>query len=210
MGVSIPAFHLRAGKDLPEMRKRLKGQGRNRAIHQELTLTSMIDIMSVVVIFLIQSFSATGEVMMVNKDINLPQANYGRTLNRAPIVTVTPEKVTLEGITVGDNTAIQEKIEETDWELPLLSQRLTSYKTFMESIYPGAVFPGEVIIQADNGLNFLYLKRVMFTLTKLGFNNINLAVRGEVQPVAPAPEAPELNETPGVSPTQSKGSVPKK
>lgn len=178
MGVSIPGYHLKASKDLPQLRRRLKGAGRHKGISEELTLTSMIDIMSVVILFLIQNFSATGEILIANKDIKLPSAYHGSLMKRAPIVTVTPEVVTVEGVTMGDNKGVEQKIEERDWELPALKKTLGDYKTFYETVAPGggAIFPGEVIVQADADLNFLYLKRVMFTLTKMGYGNIMLAV----------------------------------
>jgi len=180
MGVTIPGYHLRTPRDLPEMRKRLKGHGRGKKhSEEELNLTSMIDVMSVVVLFLIQNFSATGEILIANKDIKLPSAYHGSIMKRAPIITVTAEKVSLEGLDAGDNAEIAQKIEETDWELPTLSKTLSDYKTFYETVAPGngAIFPGEVIVQADNNLDFLYLKRVMFTLRKAGWGNIMLAVR---------------------------------
>jgi biopolymer transport protein ExbD len=181
MGITIPGYHLKASSDLPELRKHLKSVSNRRSVHRELALTSMIDIMSVIVLFLIQSFSATGEVFMVNSQIHIPDAYHARTLNRAPIVTVQPDKVSLEGATVGDNQNIKDKIEESDWELPKLSQRLSEYRAFFESVHQGVKFPGDVIIQADKNLDFVYLKRVMYTLAKLGYSNISLAVRGEAQ-----------------------------
>lgn len=179
MGIKIPSYHLKAANDLPELRRRLKGGGRHRQIHEELTLTSLIDIMSIIILFLIQSFSATGDILIVSDKIKLPEAAHARLLMRNPIITVTADMVALEGYQVGDNADIADKIEETDWALPQLSEKLTEYKTFYEKILVGETFPGTVIVQADRGLDFIYLKRVMFTLAKLGFGNVNLAVRGK-------------------------------
>ncbi|HVJ65689.1 MAG TPA: biopolymer transporter ExbD [Bdellovibrionota bacterium] len=188
MGIQIPGYRLVSGHDLPEMRARLKGANRHRALTEELTLTSLIDMFSVIILFLIQSFSVTGEVMFLNKDLQVPYANHGRILERSPIITITPEKVTVEGLAAGDNAGIEDKIEEEDWNLPLMSEKLIAYKTFFESIHNGEPFPGEVILQADQELDFLYIKRVMFSLVKIGFNNINLVVRGEAFPEAYAGE----------------------
>lgn len=185
MGIKKPAYHLAAAWDLTHLRKHLKGHGR-KSINAELNLTSMIDLFSVIILFLIQSFSATGEILMVNKDINLPTANFGAELTRSPIITILQDKVTLEGVVVGDNVGINDKIEDTDWDLPNLTGRLEEYKKFFESVHgPEVKFPAEVVVQADKKLPFLYLKRVMYALVKKGFPNINLAVRGEAQYYAP-------------------------
>ncbi len=187
MGVTVPSYKLKSPHDLPHMRKRLKRQ-RQKSILSEITLTSLIDIMSVVILFLIQSFSATGEVMMINKAIQIPTAQHGVPLERSPIITILADRVLLEGAPVGDNSKLNEKIEESDWDLPQLTARLLQHKAFFESIHKDVKFPAEIIIQADKNLSFVYLKRVMYALTKNGFVNINLAVRGEAS--APSPKDP--------------------
>ena len=75
MGIQIPGFHLRAGRDLPELRDRLQGKQNRKKLQEEITLTSLIDIFSVIILFLIQSFSATGEIMFINKDIEIDDLN---------------------------------------------------------------------------------------------------------------------------------------
>jgi len=180
MGVTIPGYHLKSKYDLEELRYRLKGSGKYRQLHQELTLTSMIDMFAVIIIFLIQTFSATGELVLVNKDITLPEAIHGRLLDRAPIVTVMTDRVILEGLGMDDNTDLDEKIEESDWALPQLKAKLKEYKAFWESTHKDVKFPAEVIIQADKELEFLYLKRVLFALVQLEFSEINLVIRGDV------------------------------
>lgn len=191
MGIKKPGYHLVAAHDLPEMRKKLKGENK-RSITAELNLTSMIDLFSVIILFLIQSFSASGEIMIINKDISLPTANYAKELTRSPIITITKEKVILEGAAVGENADINEKLEETDWDLPQMSRKLEDYKKFFESVNTDAKFPGEVIVQADEKLPFVYIKRVLYTLVKFGYVNINLAVRGVAfgGSAAPANSAP--------------------
>lgn len=179
MGVTKPGYHLKSQFDLPGLRKRLKGEGARKALDSDLTLTSLIDVFAVVILFLIQSFSATGEIFMVNSAITLPQAQFARSLDRSPIVTVQVDKVTLEGYEVGDNANLQAKIEDTDWDLPKLKQKLEEYKIAMRAIFPDAPFPGNIIIQADKNLDFLYLKRVLYSLASYGFPNAHLAVRGE-------------------------------
>lgn len=188
MGIKKPGYHLHAEHYLPELRKRLGGQGK-RTIAAELNLTSMIDLFSVIIIFLIQTFSATGEVLMINKDIHLPTANSGSALMRAPVITVMQDKVTLEGADVGDNKGIQNKIEESDWDLPQMTRQLEAYKKFFESVHTDVKFPGEVIVQADKKLPFVYLKRVLYSLVKQGYTSINLAVRGVAISAPLEPEA---------------------
>jgi biopolymer transport protein ExbD len=188
MGVVKPGFHLQSKYNLPSFRERIRGPVGGRKLSTDLNLTSFIDIFSTIILFLISTFSATGDILLVNKNIKLPTAQHAFMLERSPIVTVTQEGVILEGAGVGNNADIQDKIEESDWELPLLKQRLREYKAFFEAADAGVPFPGRVIIQADQDLTFLYLKRVMYTLVQEGYSAIDLVVAGEAGVRPPTPK----------------------
>lgn len=178
MGIKIPRYHILPTWDLPSLRRHLKG-GSRRQMESELNLTSMIDLFSVLILFLLSTFSATGQIILADTKISLPLARSAYLVQRAPIVTVTENGVVLEGAGVGTNADIEEKVEEIDWELPLMKERLRSYRDFFEEAEPGVPFPAEVILQADKSLSFLYIKRVMYTLVSEGYTNINLLVQGE-------------------------------
>ncbi|NCN28003.1 biopolymer transporter ExbD [bacterium] len=194
MGVIIPGYHIKSEYDLEEMRFKLRGLGKQRALSQELTLTSMIDMFAVIIIFLIQTFSASGELVFVHKDITLPDASHGQLIEeRAPIITVMADRIIIEGTAADSNQDIEDKVEETDWKLPLMQQKLNEYRQFWETYNPGTKFPGEVYIQADKELDFLYLKRVLFTLVKLEFTSIKLATRGDPDPKIYTKEKEELS-----------------
>src|SRR5918912_2026769 len=62
-----------------------------------LMLTSLVDMFTIIVIFLFMNFSANGEVLYMSKDIKLPDAWHGAQLERAPVVSVSPESVTFDG-----------------------------------------------------------------------------------------------------------------
>ncbi|MEZ4815101.1 MAG: biopolymer transporter ExbD [Bdellovibrionota bacterium] len=183
MGIKIPSYHLTASKDLPEMRFRLKGKGAYKnQLSTSLTITSLIDMFAALIFFLLHTFGASGEIDFINPAIEIPPSEHALLLKRAPVITVMRDKVTLEGGSdkADSNLNIAGKIEETDWELPQLKEKLLEYKKFFESIHQDVKYPPEVIIQADKGLEFLYIKRVLFTLTKIGFSNVTVAVRGKV------------------------------
>ena len=188
MGVKIPGYHLQSKHDLRELRHRLKGGGRRKALAEDITLTSLIDMFATIIFFLMNTFGGEGAADFINPALELPSSAHAQALKRAPIITIMRDKVSLEGSTEGDsNFDIGEKIEETDWELPKLQAKLTEYKTFFESVHQDIKFPAEVVIQADKDLEFVYIKRVLFTLTKMGFSGINMAVQGKANIEAEPP-----------------------
>ena len=179
MGIIKPEYHLKSQFDLPSFRERMTGPVGGRKLSADLNLTSLIDVFSVIILFLVSTFSATGQILLVNKDIKLPSAQHGYTLKRSPIVTVLETGIILEGAGVGDNTDIEDKVEDVDWSLPKMRAQLRTYKEFFLAANSGMPFPGEVILQADRGIEFLYVKRAMFTLLQEGYSKIDLVVSGE-------------------------------
>ena len=151
----------------------MSGSGKKSVII-ELPLTSMIDMFTILVIFLLMNFSSTGEIFFIQKNLVLPTANHAHAIESAPLISVTASGVTLETQKVGDNPI---SISESDQNLPKLAAALKQIRIMEETIHPGAPFKGSVNIQADEKIPLVYIKRVMQTCITEGWNGINFAVR---------------------------------
>ena len=67
--IVMPGYHIKPKFDLPAMRHHVKG-GHGKALPVvELPLTSMIDMFTVLVIFLLMNFSSTGEIFFIQKNM---------------------------------------------------------------------------------------------------------------------------------------------
>jgi biopolymer transport protein ExbD len=62
------------------LKRKQKRQSRKRGLIAGLTLTSMVDMFSLLVIFLLQTFSTSPELVMVTKGVTLPVASTAREL----------------------------------------------------------------------------------------------------------------------------------
>lgn len=171
--IETPGYHLKSEFDMPATRDRLYSN-KAKNLNPVLPLASMIDMFSVLVIFLILNFSATGEVFFVNKDVQLPEAKNTNPLEGLPVVSVTKDSVSLDAEKVGDNPL---SIEEQDYNMPQLKAALQRIKAIEETIRPGQPFQGRVNLQADQDLAVVYIKRAMNTLIEAGWSNINFAVQ---------------------------------
>jgi biopolymer transport protein ExbD len=169
-----PGYHLKPKYDLPGFRERRSGSGKKSVII-ELPLTSMIDMFTILVIFLLMNFSSTGEIFFIQKNLVLPTANHAHNIDSNPLISVTESGVTLETQKVGDNPI---SISESDRNLPKLAAALKQIRIMEETIHPGVPFKGNVNIQADEKIPLVYIKRVMQTCITEGWNGINFAVRG--------------------------------
>src|SRR5687767_820736 len=87
----------------------------------ELLLTPLIDMFVILVVFLIMNFSATGELINISKDIELPKAKSTAMLERAPVIQISPTTVAIEGFKVGDSDEI---LKDADLRVPQLTDKL--------------------------------------------------------------------------------------
>src|SRR5688500_17153423 len=96
MPIHAPTAHLFKAIKLEATVAKL-GKGGRKSVYEALNLVAYIDMMTMLVIFLLMSFSATGEILFVQKNIVLPEAQNWSDLERAPIIAVSGDVVTLDG-----------------------------------------------------------------------------------------------------------------
>ncbi|MFK8137890.1 MAG: ExbD/TolR family protein [Bdellovibrionales bacterium] len=171
--LSPPGYHLGPEYDLPLLRNRMK-DGAKKDLNVVLPLTSMIDMFSMLVIFLLLNFSTTGEVFFVNKNMILPEAQNAQLLEGLPLISIGETIISLDAQVVGENPL---SIEETDYKMPQLRQELSRLKQLQIQINGATEFKGRINLQADENTAVIYVKRVMNTLIEEGWTQINFAVR---------------------------------
>jgi biopolymer transport protein ExbD len=147
-----------------------------RSTNAELNVVPMVDMMTMLVIFLLQQFSSTGEVLYMQKDIKLPDARHGQMIEIAPVVAISFDQVVVTGVKVAD---IPDLDRDSGYlNIPTLEERLRDEKKRWEFIHkadPGSKWDGIVNIQADKTVPFRIVKRVMYSCGVAGYFNVNFA-----------------------------------
>jgi biopolymer transport protein ExbD len=146
--------------------------------------------MTMLVIFLLQQFSATGEVLYMQKDIKLPDAYHGQAIEVAPVVAISAEHVVVTGQKVAD---VRELEQDQLLHIQPLEERLRDEKKRWDFLHQNdpdreRAWKGDVNIQADVKIPFRIVKRVMFSAAQAGYYNVNFAAL-EAQGLAPVPAA---------------------
>lgn len=149
----------------------------------ELNLTSMIDVFVLLVIFLIQQFSADGDLLFMTDKIRMPEAANFQQLDRAPVIQVSSDDISIEGARVADVTDID---RDEYWNIPALEEKLRDQKKAYELVRDGSGegFKGDINIQADRAVPFKVIKKVMYSANQAGYFNINFAVLAGAAPEA--------------------------
>lgn len=137
-----------------------EGQKHKKSLAEDLLLTALIDAFSILVIFLLMTFSTSSEVF-IGKDMELPRSAAGEILERFPVIRVQENKIYLEDKLLSLDTLVSS----------LLQLRQNHLRT-----NAGAEFPGIVTLQADRRLNYDSLNPIVLALSHAGFGEIRFAV----------------------------------
>jgi biopolymer transport protein ExbD len=129
--------------------------------NSELLLTALIDAFSILVIFLLMSFSSTGEILYIGKDTELPKAAQVDTLERNPVVKFENGLMYLEDKEVTSDS--------------LIPQLLELRKHFAD-LRPDEEYPGILTVQADRRTKYEALNQVVLAASAAGFGDIRFAV----------------------------------
>lgn len=135
----------------PRNKKKTKG------LAMTLTLTSLVDAFSILVIYLLVS-TTSGTNELETKNVKLPTAGYAISLQKAPIL-----KLNKKGAFLDDKRISYSKLEKKLVEL----KGNTEFEK--KNIFP-------LIIQADKSLSFKDINKAVMSATLAGFNKFKFAV----------------------------------
>ncbi|OJT17052.1 gliding motility protein [Archangium sp. Cb G35] len=189
MAIKVPGK--RYGKRLQHSKVFGHGVHGKHGGNADVLITPLVDMFVIIVLFLIANFSATGEVLMMTKDIQLPEAVNVKEVEMHPVVMVSGDQVSISGNVVGQ---VQDLVKEEYLNIPALEEKLRDMKKQFEDLHAMAegntnAFKGDVNIQAHKDVEFSIIKRVMFSCASAGYNNINFATLQKGEAGAEPPTA---------------------
>jgi biopolymer transport protein ExbD len=172
MPVHEPGRRLMHAVPLDFVRKKVLGHG-GRGLNASLSLTSMIDFLVVTVVFLLMTFSASGETP-VNKNVRLPSAENALDMIDAPIVAITGSSVLVNGNPAGNTRAIEDskRLQRIDELFNILKGQRELWK----QTRPGKEFPGVVVLQIDQDVSAVVVKSVFQTSAFAGYPNVSFMI----------------------------------
>ena len=162
-----------------------------------LQLTAMVDMFTVLVVFLLQNYAVTNQVLPLSEEIDLPKAKEVRELKPSYVVILSEGVVTLNEDVLG---VLNEGTTDTEWTYAPLKEKMEELLQLAEQ--GGSNFllaqlrqatkdpedeglvnkaPFRVTIQADLNTPFIDLKKIMYTLTDAGVQEMNFAVLKRVK-----------------------------
>lgn len=137
------------------------GFAAEKSLDAPLMLTSLVDAFSILVIYLLMQFSASGEILIINKNMELPKAFTSSELIRHTIVKFEEGKYYIEDKEVTEEGLVTALLKlREDWN---------KYR-------PTEEFPDKLIVQADRRTPFKALNSVVLAGAQTGYSEIKFAV----------------------------------
>lgn len=153
--------------------RRIKRMGRNRVKVSKMNLTSLMDVFTILVFFLLVN-SGSVEVMEAPKTVKLPESMVEAKPRETVVIYVSPDEILVQGQSVA---MVADLLNEDPGTIEPIIVRLTELQENVLGPQTDAVASTqEVTILADRSVPFAVIKMIMSTCTDGGYENVSLAV----------------------------------
>ena len=143
-----------------------------------LQLTSMMDMFTIILVFLLKTYSTHGQLINPSNDLTLPSSVVQQMPELGLDVTVSADWILVNGKPIEPTGNL---LSMEGYVSPRLQRELRKYAREamkMEELY-GAKFSGKVTIQGDKNLPYQVLIKVMATCGQSDYPNMRLVVYQE-------------------------------
>ena len=173
------------------------GGGGSAAVNTPINVTPFVDMMTILVTFLLMTFSASGEILMTQKGLDLPDATNKDVLRRAPVIVIARDSITFNNEMMADPVQIQND-PSPEWKITELFERLNMERQVFavnmrnlpdsdpekqKCLNPKPdpkpdemCLDGLLIMQADQKTQAKVINRVLKTAESAGYKNVMFAV----------------------------------
>ncbi len=153
--------------------RRIRRMSRNRPKVATMNLTSLMDVFTILVFFLLVN-SATTEVLETPKQITLPASVVEEKPRETVVIFISATEVTVQGVAV---VLVEDILAMAGQDIAPIGDRLAEVNSNIIGLKTRIVAESqEVTILADKAVPFSVVKKVMSTCTSQGFGRISLAV----------------------------------
>jgi biopolymer transport protein ExbD len=150
----------------------------------EIDITSLLDILTILLVFLIQSYNASGVIINVPEGITLPRSSTESINTYGVNIQVSASKIWVDDKEVLNTEALPDRIYDSGGRriISLYNELVRVKETIQrsEKSSPNATkFSGIANLVIDKTLKYSYVKRVMYTCAEAGFKDFKFVVLSE-------------------------------
>jgi len=161
--------------------RRIKRMSRNRLKISKMNLTSLMDVFTILVFFLLVN-SGSVEILDAPKDVALHESRVELKPRETVIISISAEDILVQGKLVA---FVDDVLNDKSAAIEPISARLAQLKESVIGTSTATIAASqEVTILADKSVPFTVIKTIMSTCTSQGYENVSLAVIQKGQQVA--------------------------
>jgi len=154
--------------------KRIRARKKRKI--EKLNVTSMMDMFTIILVFLLKSYSAEGQLVTPAAGLEIPKSLTDLTAKRPPVEI----KVSELEIAVGDRVValVKEEINKKEMVIENLVEALKKEKENATKATEAEEkeFKGELMIQGDKNMTYKLLTKVMYSCGQAGYAKQNFVV----------------------------------
>ena len=156
--------------------RRSKGEG-----DEKLNITSMMDMFTIILVFLLKSFSTEGQLVTPAEGLTLPTSKVEKHAKPGLSIKVSDDRILVEDKLVLEGENFENAVNQKGYLIEKLKKVLDKYakEGRKSSEMYGEEFSGEVTIQGDVTIPYRALVRIIYTCGQAGFPKTNLIVYRE-------------------------------
>lgn len=160
---------------------------RNKAQALDLDITSLLDILVILLIFLIKSYNSSGITMTIPEGIKLPQSKSSSINTAGVIIQVSKDKIWVDSKAVLDTATLPNALYDQGGRriIPLFNELIRKKEAIknlaMQTNNKAKSFGGVANLIIDKSLRYSYVKKIMYTCASAGFKEYKFVVMGEDQ-----------------------------
>jgi biopolymer transport protein ExbD len=155
-----------------------KRRNKTNSSEVRLQLTSMMDMFTIILVFLLKTYSTHGQLINPSQNLTLPVSQTQHPPEVGLDVTVSTRQILVNGKPVGQTETIGNQEQFLLLELQDELLKYADQAEEMEKNY-GVKFSGKVTIQGDKRLPYRYLMKVMYTCAQSKYPNMRFVVYTE-------------------------------
>ncbi|MDR3011956.1 MAG: biopolymer transporter ExbD [Chitinispirillales bacterium] len=134
-------------------------------------MTSLIDVMTILLVFLIKNFSVSSDIVSPPPNVDLPVSASEKPAQPRCAITITKEEIIADDRVLANVAEVKKNAE----------QIIEPLYAVMKSIQPLCLVDsvGSIVILCDKDVQFTVVKRVMATSSRAGITNFSVLVLKE-------------------------------
>lgn len=147
----------------------------------DLDITSLLDILVILLVFLLKSFNSSGIIFDVPKDISIPISESKSISSTGVNIQVSPSKIWVDDKMVLNLSNQDRRVYDHQGRriIPLFNElvrKKEEFKKIQNSSHGAKKFSGIVNLLVDKSLRYSYLKKLLYTSAAAGFKQYKFVV----------------------------------